>query len=148
MTSVTEQIPEGFSRHFRTSPLTEPWQPLYSKASSGSIILALRIRNAHCNGRGFAHGGLISALADNAMGLSLIETLRERQQEHTSGALTISLSLDFLGPARIGQWLEFAPRVLRAGGSLGFVDCLVQADGTPVARGNATFRVVKAANAD
>jgi acyl-coenzyme A thioesterase PaaI-like protein len=78
--SVPERIPEGYERHFRTSPLTDPWEPLYSKAENGSIILALRIRQAHCNSRGFAHGGLISALADNAMGLSLIETLGQRHQ--------------------------------------------------------------------
>jgi acyl-coenzyme A thioesterase PaaI-like protein len=142
--SGSEQIPEGYERHFRSSPLTDPWEPLYSKAENGSIILALRVRHAHCNSRGFAHGGLISALADNAMGLSLIETLGERHKERPSGLVTISLALDFLGSGRIDQWLEFVPRVLRAGGSLGFVDCLVRADDQPIARGNATFRIFRA----
>jgi acyl-coenzyme A thioesterase PaaI-like protein len=139
-----EQIPDGYERHFRTSPLTDPWEPLYSKADNGAIILALRVRQAHCNSRGFAHGGLISALADNAMGLSLIEALGERHHERPSGLVTISLALDFLGSGRIDQWLEFVPRVLRAGGSLGFVDCLVRADDQPIARGNATFCVFRA----
>jgi acyl-coenzyme A thioesterase PaaI-like protein len=142
--SGSEQIPEGYERHFRSSPLTDPWEPLYSKAENSSIILALRVRQAHCNSRGFAHGGLISALADNAMGLSLIETLGERHQERPSGLVTINLALDFLGSGRIDQWLEFVPRVLRAGGSLGFVDCLVRADDQPIARGNATFRIFRA----
>jgi acyl-coenzyme A thioesterase PaaI-like protein len=144
MTPVSEQIPEGYSRHFRTSPLTDPWEPLYSKAQNGAILLALRIRPAHCNSRGFAHGGLISALADNAMGLSLSEALGERHKERPSGVVTISLALDFLGAGRIGQWLEIVPRVLRAGGSLGFADCLVRADDQPIARGNATFRIFRA----
>ena len=121
-----------------------PWEPLYSKAENGSILLALRIRQAHCNSRGFAHGGLISALADNAMGLSLHETLRATQHVEPSGLVTISLSLDFLGVAKIDQWLEVVPRVLRAGGSLGFVDCLVRADDQRIARGNATFRIFRA----
>jgi acyl-coenzyme A thioesterase PaaI-like protein len=144
MPSSSEQIPAGYERHFRSSPLTDPWEPLYSKAENGSIVLALRIRQAHCNSRGFAHGGLISALADNAMGLSLIETLGERHKARPSGLVTISLALDFLGSGKIDQWLEFVPRVLRAGGSLGFVDCLVRADDQPVARGNATFRIFRA----
>jgi acyl-coenzyme A thioesterase PaaI-like protein len=143
MTPASEQIPDGYSRHFRSSPLTDPWEPLYSKAENGSIILALRVRHAHCNSRGFAHGGLISALADNAMGLSLSETLGERHRERPSGVVTISLALDFLGSAKIDQWLEVVPRVLRAGGSLGFVDCLVRADGQAIARGNATFRIFR-----
>jgi acyl-coenzyme A thioesterase PaaI-like protein len=144
MTPVPEQIPEGYSRHFRTSPLTDPWEPLYSKAANGAILLALRIRKAHCNSRGFAHGGLISALADNAMGLSLSEALGDLHKERPSALVTIALALDFLGAGRIDQWLEVAPRVLRAGGSLGFVDCLVRADDQPIARGNATFRIFRA----
>ena len=141
-TPVAEQIPAGYSRHFRASPLTDPWEPLYSKAENGAVLLALRIRQPHCNSRGFAHGGLISALADNAMGLD--ETLRRTQGKEPGALVTVGLALDFLGAAKVGQWLEVAPRVLRAGGSLGFVDCLVRADDQPVARGNATFRIFRA----
>jgi acyl-coenzyme A thioesterase PaaI-like protein len=148
MASSSEQIPAGYSRHFRSSPLTDAWEPLYSKAENGSIILALRIRHAHCNSRGFAHGGLISALADNAMGLSLSETVRSTQQKEPGGLVTISLvtislALDFLGAGKVDQWLEVVPRVLRAGGSLGFADCLVRADNQTIARGNATFRIFR-----
>jgi acyl-coenzyme A thioesterase PaaI-like protein len=90
MTPVAEQIPAGYSRHFRASPLTDPWEPLYSKAENGAILLALRIRQAHCNSRGFAHGGLISALADNAMGLSLDETLRRTQGKEPGALVTLA----------------------------------------------------------
>jgi acyl-coenzyme A thioesterase PaaI-like protein len=143
-TPVAAQIPAGYNRHFRTSPLTDPWEPLYSKAENGAILLALRIRQAHCNSRGFAHGGLISALADNAIGLLLNETVRTTEGKEPGALVTIGLTLDFLGAAKIGQWLEVVPRVLRAGGSIGFVDCLVRADDQPVARGNATFRIFRA----
>jgi uncharacterized protein (TIGR00369 family) len=141
MTSISEPVPEGYARHFRTSPLTDPWEPLYSKAADGAVVLALRIKEAHCNGRGFAHGGLISALADNAMGLSVFEVLRSRQDGQPRSILTVSLALDFLGSAQTGQWLEFVPRVLKAGNNLGFADCIVRADGQPIARASATFRV-------
>jgi acyl-coenzyme A thioesterase PaaI-like protein len=50
------------------------------------------------------------------------------------------LAVDFLASAQIGQWVEIVPRVLKTGSSLGFVDCLVLADGQPIARGSATFR--------
>ena len=141
MTASFERIPEGYARHFRKSPLTEPWEPLYSKRVKGSVLLALWAREPHCNSRGFVHGGLISALADNAIGLSVIETLRQGQEGEASSCMTVSLALDFLGSAQIGQWLEIAPRVLKAGSNLGFVDCIVRADDRAIARGNATFRV-------
>ena len=141
MTSISEPIPAGYARHFRASPLTDPWEPLYSKAENGAIVLALRAKEAHCNGRGFVHGGLISALADNAMGLSVFGTLRNRQDGQPRSVLTVSLTLDFLGSAQTGQWLEFVPRVLKAGNNLGFADCIVRADDQPIARASATFRV-------
>jgi uncharacterized protein (TIGR00369 family) len=141
MTTVTEQIPEGYARHFRSSPLTDPWEPLYSKAAEGSIVIGVRVRREHCNGRGFVHGGLISALADNAMGLSVIRTLDLQNRERRQAGVTVSLNLDFLGTGQIDQWLEFAPRVLRVGNSFGFVDCLIRADDKIIARGNATFRM-------
>jgi hypothetical protein len=30
-TSAITDIPDGFEPHFRKSPLTDPWEPLYSK---------------------------------------------------------------------------------------------------------------------
>jgi acyl-coenzyme A thioesterase PaaI-like protein len=146
--AASADIPDGYAPHFRKSPLTAPWEPLYSKSVDGSIFIGLRIREAHCNSRGFANGGLISALADNAMGLSVIETMRQRGLERAAQGLTASLTVDFLGSAQIGQWLEVAPRMLKTGSSLGFVDCLVFADGQPVARGNATFRVYSPTSRD
>ena len=141
MTTVTEQIPEGYARHFRSSPLTDPWEPLYPKAVEGAIVIGLRARREHCNSRGFVHGGLIGALADNAMGLSVIRTVELQNRERRQGGVTVSLNLDFLGTAQVGQWLEFVPRLLRVGTSFGFVDCLVRADDKIIARGNATFRI-------
>ena len=141
MTAEPDDVPPGFTRHFRNSPVTDPWEPIFSKVEAGTVSIGLRVRPAHCNGRGFLHGGLISALADNAMGLSVVETMRLQDRERARGALTVSLAVDFLATAQIGQWIEIVPRVLKAGGSLGFVDCVVLADAQPIARGSATFRV-------
>ena len=68
-TSSDAPVPAGFERHFRRSPLTDPWEPLYSCRTPDAVVIGLRLAGAHTNSRGFAHGGLIGALADNAMGL-------------------------------------------------------------------------------
>ncbi len=140
-----DQIPPKFAPHFRRSQLTDPWEPLFSKVGNGLVTIALCARPSHCNGKGFVHGGLISALADNAMGLSVIETLREQGVESERNGSTVSLAVDFLASAQVGQWVEFVPRVLKVGGSLGFADCTVLADKRPVARASATFRLYRAA---
>lgn len=144
----SEAAPAGFARHFRKSPLTDPWEPLFSKVEGTSVVLGLRVRPAHCNGKGFLHGGTVSALADNAMGLSVLECMREQGIDRARGGLTVSLSLDFLSSAQIGQWVEFMPRVLKLGSSLAFADCIVRVDSQPMARANATFRFYRSAGAE
>ena len=129
--------PAGFEPHYRRSPLTDPWEPLYSRRTGDALQLGLRVAEAHTNSRGFAHGGLISALADNAMGLSCGLTL-----EGASGLLTVNLAVDFLAVARLGQWLQVEPAVVKRGKSLCFASALVTADGRACARASATFQVL------
>jgi acyl-coenzyme A thioesterase PaaI-like protein len=135
-----ESIPDGYVPHLRSSPVTDPWLPLFARTQTGIVNLALRVRPAHCNGKGFLHGGVINAMADNAMGLSVIETLSQRGIARSRGGSTVSLSLDFLSSAQVGQWVEFLPRILKIGSGIGFADCLVLADSQTIARGNATHR--------
>jgi len=141
--SADERIPPGFARHFRRSRVTDPWEPLYSRTESGVLQLGLRLAEAHCNSRGFLHGGVVAALADNAMGLSFVLTRRSggESTETARGAVTVSLTIDYVATARLGQWMQIEPRVVKAGRSMGFVDALVTADGEVVARASATFRL-------
>ena len=74
MTASTD-IPAGFEPHFRKSPFTDPWEPLYSKRTERAVIMGLRLARPHTNARGLIHGGLIAALADNAMGYSCAQVM-------------------------------------------------------------------------
>jgi len=140
MMHETQSIPPGFERHYRQSPVTDPWEPIYSRKTDEAVILGLVAEAAHTNSRGFVHGGLISALADNAMGLSCSHRLGG-----DTSLVTVNLTLDFLGSAQIGQWLEFTTEFVKSGGTLSFAQAFVTADGQPCARANAVFRVMKKA---
>ena len=129
-------IPEGFERNDRASPLTDPWEPIWKRYHPEAVQLGLRVAEVHCNGRGFAHGGLLASLADNAMGLTLGFTARLRS------LVTVHLSIDYVRSVQRGQWLQVEPRIVRVGKSLGFVDALITADGETAARANAVFSVV------
>jgi uncharacterized protein (TIGR00369 family) len=131
-------IPDGFEPHFRKSPFTDPWEPLYSRKTDRAVIMGLRLAKPHTNARGLIHGGLIAALADNAMGYSCAQATAWR-----SSFVTISLAVDFAGSAEIGQWLAVESEVIRTGSTICFAQCLVKADDAVIARANATFRVVK-----
>jgi acyl-coenzyme A thioesterase PaaI-like protein len=136
-------VPAGFEPHFRKSPVTAPWEPLYSRRNERSIDIGLTIGASHCNSRGFVHGGVIAALADNAMGLSWHQARAAgNAAQLPSGAVTVSLSIDFIASGQSGQWLQIAPRVLRESGMTGFVDALVTADDRLIARASAVFRAL------
>ncbi len=136
MTSA--DIPEGFEPHFRKSPLTDPWEPIYSRKTADAVIMGLRLATPHTNARGLIHGGLIAALADNAMGYSCAQATDWR-----TSFVTISLTVDFTGSADIGQWLAVESEVIRTGSTICFAQCLVKADEAIIARASGTFRVVK-----
>ena len=142
-------VPDGFEPHFRRSPVTDPWEPLYSRRSEGQVEIGLRLREAHCNSRGFVHGGVISALADNAMGLTFHAARALALGAHAADAraVTMTLTIDFVATAKVGEWLQITPRVLRAGQATGFVDALVTSEDQLVARASAIFRAIESSRA-
>jgi uncharacterized protein (TIGR00369 family) len=131
-------VPAGFTPHFRKSPLTDPWEPLYCQITDTAVIIAMRAGDQHCNSRGFVHGGMISALADNALGLSCAQ-----RHNPPVGVVTISLNLEFLKAAKKGQWLEFVTSFTKIGRSVDFAQGHVNADGERCAIVSASFAVPK-----
>ena len=135
---MSDDAPAGFAPHFKTSGLTAPWEPLYSRRTADAVQIGLRAGPAHANSRGFVHGGLIAALADNAMGLSC-----GMQLEPGSNLVTVGLAVDFIATARQGEWLEIRSVVLKAGTSLAFCTATVHANDRLCARANATVRATE-----
>jgi uncharacterized protein (TIGR00369 family) len=135
--NAVDVVPQGFERHFRQSPLTDPWEPLYSKRTDGAVIIGLRLAKPHTNARGLIHGGLLAILADNAMDHSCAHRM-----DGAPSLVTIGLAVDFVGSARVGQWLQVESEVLKTGSTICFAQSLIKADDIVIARANATFRVV------
>ena len=108
------------------------------------MSIGLWLAEAHCNSRGLVHGGLIASLADNGMGRSWVAAMETEGRPALAGLVTVTLSTDYLGSAKLGQWLATDTHFVKTGRSLCFADCLVRADGKPVARANATFSVATA----
>lgn len=138
-------IPAGFEPHLRSSPVTDAWAPLYARRLDKAVYLGLRLARAHTNGRGLIHGGLIAALSDNAMGYSCAQAM---VMDSSKSLVTISLAVDFIGTAQVGQWLSLEPEVIKTGSTICFVQSLAKADDVVIARANGTFRVVPRKQAD
>ena len=135
---MTTEIPAGFEPHFRKSPFTDPWEPLYSKKTEQAVVMGLRLAKPHTNARGLIHGGLIASLADNAMGYSCAQAMG-----WASSLVTISLAVDYVGSGQIGQWLAVESMVIKTGSTICFAQSLIKADEAVIARASGTFRVVR-----
>lgn len=135
------EAPAGFAPHFRKSPLTAPWEPLYSRVLEDRVVIGLYVREPHTNSRGMLHGGLIAALADNAMGLSCGQVLAAQDRKPQGGLVTVSMATDFIGAAKLGQWVVFDTQYVKAGKTLCFAQAFVTADGEVIARADARFKV-------
>lgn len=132
--------PDGFKPHSRRSPFTDPFEPLFARISADHYSLGTRLRSVHCNSRGLVHGGFIATLADNAMGLTCGTALAQAGRK-VLGMVTVNLSVDYVGQAQVGDWLDTQSTVIKLGGTLAFVETRLVSNDTVVARANATFKV-------
>lgn len=132
--------PAGFNPHARRSPFTDPFEPLFARINADDYSLGTRLRPVHCNSRGLVHGGFIATLADNAMGLSCGLALSQAGRK-VLGMVTVNLAVDYVGRAKVGDWLETHSTMVKLGGSLAFVETRLLSNDTIVARANATFKV-------
>jgi len=121
--------------------MTTPWAPIYRKKLDRAVYLGVFLREVHCNSRGLVHGGFIASLSDNTMGYTAGQAMAADGRVVKS-LVTISLSVDYLGAAGLDQWMTFEPELLKATGTLAFVTATVRADGEPVARSSATFKII------
>jgi uncharacterized protein (TIGR00369 family) len=100
-------------------------------------VLGLRVAAHHLNTSGMAQGGLLATLVDFAMGRAIRASADEERR-----AATVSLTTDFLGAAREGDFVEARTEVERLGGTLAFADCSLTVDGREIVRGRAVFAVL------
>ena len=101
------------------------------------MLTAFRAEARHMNGAGFMHGGCLMTFADSA-----IFTIA-RDAMGDSHGVTLTLTGDFLDPAREGQLIEATGEVVRAGGKTIFVAGIVKADGNAVLRFDGIIRKVR-----
>lgn len=132
--------PEGFALLSRPSPLIDPWRPLFMREALDGVTLGILVREPHTNSRGTVHGGLFAALADQGMGMSCAARLKD-EGVPVANLWTSSMTVDYLGVAKPGQWLAFETVFCRPGKTLCHAEMDITADGETVARARGAFRV-------
>lgn len=130
-------IPAGFKPFTGAGPFFSVLGPLYRCCTEdGRSVLGLRVAAQHANHIGVAHGGMLTTLADGALGINL-----SRHPRYNRPLVTVNLNTDFLSSAQLGEWLEARVEFRRLGGRLAFADCLISAGERLVLRATGVFAV-------
>ena len=124
----------SFTPFERTSPFLDLVGPLLHRRSEDGIEFALRIDERHLNNRGSAHGGVLAALADVALGYTAA-----LERDPPARLITASLTIDFAGVVREGELVVATVDVQRVGSRMAFANCYLACDERRVARASAVF---------
>src|SRR5262249_2887330 len=103
-------VPEGWRPIATLSPFNALVGPLYKRGTGDAVSTGLRIEEKHTNSRGICHGGVLATLADLALGYAMKSRL-EGDKAGGFGFVTVQLSIDYSGSARIGDWIESEVRI-------------------------------------
>lgn len=134
-----DEIPEGFEPIFRSSPFLDLLGPIYNKRTEGTLVIAIRAEEKHCNGRGLVHGGVFSSLADVALGYNAAF-----DGGNTTPIVTANLSIDYAGSARRGEWVEVHTDIQKVGKTMAFGNCYFSVGNKRIVRASGVFSVVTA----
>ncbi|MBO4123285.1 PaaI family thioesterase [Cupriavidus gilardii] len=129
--------PQGYRPLFRTSPFLDATGPYFYKEQAQGFTIGLRVAEKHTNASGTVHGGLIATLADVSLGY-----VTATSQQPPLRMTTANLSIDYVGAARPGDWIESHVDIVKTGSRLAFAKALISVDGRPVASTSAVFLVV------
>jgi uncharacterized protein (TIGR00369 family) len=109
------------------------------ETGEGTAMVEMTATEDMANHSGFVHGGMISTLADSAMGRAL-RTLKPGVVR----AMSFDLKLNFINAANVGEMLIATGRVVHAGRRTAVTECRVEGkDGRLVATASGTFAVTR-----
>jgi len=105
-------IPPSFEPAGFTPGFLDHGGPYYLGAQmEGVRVVGLLICPHHINYRDAAHGGVISTFADVALSHAVFDAERPRLAPST-----VTLTVNYLAGAKLGDWMEARVRIDRLGG--------------------------------
>ncbi len=129
--------PEGFTPLFRSSPFLELLGPIYNESTDSGLVIGFYAQEKHCNARGVVHGGVLSSLADVALGYSAAFSGSDPVP-----LATVNLTIDYAGSAKKGEWITISSDVQKVGRSMAFANCYFLVNHIRIARASGVFTVL------
>ena len=136
-TPKTDFLNNGYTIPYPDDPFEMNSGPFYlGKGDNGETIVALEVSQSQCNSGLVAHGGLIMTLADLAVCHEAVKNLGNLR------ALTVSLTANFLKPAKKGTILKAFPEVSHRTKRTAFAEAYILADDEKVFTCTSVIRLI------
>ncbi len=104
---------------FASAPISQLFGFKVHPGEPGSAVVDFQVDERLHNPMGRVHGGVLTALADAAMGIAFGRTLEDDQD-----FATLDLHIHFMRPIRNGM-LQAEAKVVQRGLRIGFVECSI-----------------------
>ncbi|MFN4020404.1 MAG: PaaI family thioesterase [Erythrobacter sp.] len=128
-------IPSGFDPARFTPGFLDHGGPYYlGPEADGVRAIGLLICPHHINYQDAAHGGVISTFADVALSHAVYDAERPRLAPST-----VTLTVNYLSGAKLGDWLEARVRIDRLGGRTAYTSGTIWRGDDPVATMSGVF---------
>lgn len=135
--TYAEDVPEGYEHMPPFGPFHELLGPMYVKQAEGCFFVGLRVQEKHRNLGQMMHGGMLCTLADTATTWA-----SKYSRKPALRVLTTGLSINLMGNAAPGEWVEARVEILRSGRSVVFSTCTIHCQGKTIAQAGAQFQVM------
>jgi len=122
---------------FNDDPFCVMIGPIYAielEDPNEPIRLGMRIEKRHCNKLGICHGGTLMAFIDNSLGYVAASVLGTQ-----TGGPTISVNVQFLRPAKEGDWIESRVQIEQSTRSMQFVRGNIVVDDRAITQATGIF---------
>jgi acyl-coenzyme A thioesterase 13 len=129
-------VPSGFEV-FESSPFLNAVGPMWIRRREAPPTFGMRIEERHTNTAGTAHGAVLVALADVALGHG-IRSVADRPLRLVTAGLTV----DFARPVRMGAWVEAQAEIQHQSRRNVFANCYLVSEGQRVVRASGIYTVI------
>lgn len=130
-------IPQDFEPAGFTPGFLDHGGPYYlGPQVEGVRAVGLMIAPHHINYQDAAHGGVLSTFADVALSHAVFDAERPRLAPST-----VTLTVNYLSGAKLGDWLEARVRIDRLGGRTAYCSGGIWRGGEPIATMSGVFAI-------
>jgi uncharacterized protein (TIGR00369 family) len=109
---------------------------------AGEVRFGFLAERRHANPNGVVHGGMLFGVVDNMMGFLVFRALQEKGVARPNIA-TVSMNIEFLGAARIGDWVEGKAYLTKLGRQLAFLRAEMFVADKPALNASSSYAIIE-----